>query len=229
MKLLLSAALLATVLAPAGLGQTASRKPAPRAKPGAVTPGGVEQSLMAIQRRWADAVVHRDIVTLKSILADDLSGVDFNGAPWKKEQYLAEVRSGNFKAESATVDDMTVRASLNIAVVTGRYVEKSTYNGKDSSVNARFVEVYAKRTGRWQVVFSQLTSIAPPETVTASGLKYVDIVVGTGASPTLGQIVTVHYTGTLVDGTSLTAPLVESRWSFPLAGGESSRAGMRAL
>lgn len=38
-------------------------------------------------------------------------------------------------------------------------------------------------------------------TVTASGLKYEDVVVGTGASPKTGQRVTVHYTGTLVNGT----------------------------
>ena len=39
------------------------------------------------------------------------------------------------------------------------------------------------------------------ETVTtASGLKYIDEKVGTGASPTAGKKVTVHYTGTLVDG-----------------------------
>ena len=35
---------------------------------------------------------------------------------------------------------------------------------------------------------------------TASGLEYVDEVVGDGASPSTGQKVTVHYTGTLLDG-----------------------------
>lgn len=38
-------------------------------------------------------------------------------------------------------------------------------------------------------------------TTTASGLKYEDKVVGTGASPQKGQRVSVHYTGKLVDGT----------------------------
>jgi peptidylprolyl isomerase len=42
---------------------------------------------------------------------------------------------------------------------------------------------------------------AGPEIVTASGLKYVDIVQGNGSSPRLGQTVVVHYTGTLEDGT----------------------------
>lgn len=35
---------------------------------------------------------------------------------------------------------------------------------------------------------------------TDSGLKYVDTVVGTGPSPKAGQEVTVHYVGTLTDG-----------------------------
>jgi peptidylprolyl isomerase len=38
-------------------------------------------------------------------------------------------------------------------------------------------------------------------TTTASGLKYIDEVEGTGASPKIGQNVTVHYTGTLTNGT----------------------------
>ncbi|BDI31292.1 hypothetical protein CCAX7_33430 [Capsulimonas corticalis] len=35
---------------------------------------------------------------------------------------------------------------------------------------------------------------------TASGLQYEDIKVGEGESPQTGQTVTVHYTGTLTDG-----------------------------
>lgn len=35
---------------------------------------------------------------------------------------------------------------------------------------------------------------------TASGLRYVDVIIGKGASPTVGRQVTVHYTGTLENG-----------------------------
>lgn len=38
-------------------------------------------------------------------------------------------------------------------------------------------------------------------TKTPSGLSYTDVVVGTGASPKAGQRCTVHYTGTLENGT----------------------------
>jgi FKBP-type peptidyl-prolyl cis-trans isomerase len=39
------------------------------------------------------------------------------------------------------------------------------------------------------------------EVTTKSGLKYIDLVEGTGASPRQGQPVSVHYTGTLENGT----------------------------
>lgn len=35
---------------------------------------------------------------------------------------------------------------------------------------------------------------------TASGLRYTDVIIGKGASPTVGKQVTVHYTGTLENG-----------------------------
>jgi peptidylprolyl isomerase len=42
---------------------------------------------------------------------------------------------------------------------------------------------------------------AGKEVTTTSGLKYIDEVVGTGETPKSGQTVSVHYTGTLEDGT----------------------------
>jgi peptidylprolyl isomerase len=41
---------------------------------------------------------------------------------------------------------------------------------------------------------------AGTEVATASGLKYIDMVEGTGATPQKGQTVVVHYTGTLENG-----------------------------
>ncbi len=43
--------------------------------------------------------------------------------------------------------------------------------------------------------------IAGPEITTPSGLKYSDVVVGTGATPLRGQTMVVKYTGWLADGT----------------------------
>ena len=49
------------------------------------------------------------------------------------------------------------------------------------------------------------------EIVTASGLKYVDEVVGTGESPSPGKMVTVHYTGWLENGTKFDSSVDRGR------------------
>lgn len=51
------------------------------------------------------------------------------------------------------------------------------------------------------IIFRGVGSSTQGEVTTTSGLKYIDEVVGTGASPKPGQNVTVHYTGTLENGT----------------------------
>ncbi|MEM8603702.1 MAG: FKBP-type peptidyl-prolyl cis-trans isomerase [Cyanobacteria bacterium P01_F01_bin.86] len=44
------------------------------------------------------------------------------------------------------------------------------------------------------------TAVSEGVVTTESGLQYEDIVTGTGVMPEVGQQVTVHYTGTLEDG-----------------------------
>ncbi|HXO20182.1 MAG TPA: FKBP-type peptidyl-prolyl cis-trans isomerase [Thermoanaerobaculia bacterium] len=47
----------------------------------------------------------------------------------------------------------------------------------------------------------------PKEVVTRSGLRYVDLKVGEGDEAKAGQIVEVHYTGWLTDGTKFDSSL----------------------
>ena len=57
--------------------------------------------------------------------------------------------------------------------------------------------------------------------VTSSGLEYEDTTVGTGASPTAGQRVTVHYTGWLTNGTKFDSSKDRGKpFSFTIGRGE---------
>ena len=57
-------------------------------------------------------------------------------------------------------------------------------------------------------------------TTTASGLKYEDIKVGTGAQPKNGQTVSVHYTGWLTNGKKFDSSVDRGQpFQFPLGQG----------
>ena len=65
------------------------------------------------------------------------------------------------------------------------------------------------------------TSATPPTpvegaTVTPSGLQYIDLVEGTGASPRVGQDVTVHYKGTFTNGTPFDSSIGKPPMTFKL-------------
>ncbi|NJR67133.1 MAG: FKBP-type peptidyl-prolyl cis-trans isomerase [Leptolyngbyaceae cyanobacterium CRU_2_3] len=56
---------------------------------------------------------------------------------------------------------------------------------------------------------------------TTSGLKYIDLVEGSGAMPTPGQTVKVHYTGTLEDGTKFDSSRDRNRpFEFRIGAGQ---------
>lgn len=57
-----------------------------------------------------------------------------------------------------------------------------------------FMDCYGEKQMNTQTTTSK-------ETETESGLKYIDITKGSGDCPKTGNIVVVHYTGTLTDGT----------------------------
>jgi peptidylprolyl isomerase len=63
-------------------------------------------------------------------------------------------------------------------------------------------------------------AVSGEPTVTASGLQFIDIEVGTGDSPQSGQTVEVHYTGWLADGTKFDSSLDRGEpFSFVIGAG----------
>ena len=108
-------------------------------------------------------------------------------------------------------------------MVTGRatYVREGKPLGTSSHT-----EVWVKRAGVWKAVSwvsipLKASVLGAKAVTTESGLRYEDIVVGTGASPQRGHDVTVHYTGMLVDGTKFDSSLDGGRpFTFQIGVGQ---------
>ena len=64
---------------------------------------------------------------------------------------------------------------------------------------------------------------APKEVVTASGLRITDLEIGTGAEAVSGEVVSVNYRGTLMNGKEFDSSYGRGPFSFPLGGGRVIR------
>ena len=105
--------------------------------------------------------------------------------------------------------ELTADVNLELYDRNRKLIGSSTQGGKlDELINQRLIDygsTYYIRINQTpnQEGFYKFSYDFTPDTPIrkASGLQYVDLVRGTGATPTTGQTVKVQYTGTLLDGT----------------------------
>ncbi len=119
----------------------------------------VQQTLIQLEQEWNRALLAKDYQTVDKIMADDWTGIDFRGMAVTKAETMAELKSGESGNESVELGEMTVKVYGNTAVVIGSDAEKSTYQGKDSSGQYAWMDVFVRMAGRWQAVASQSTKI----------------------------------------------------------------------
>jgi peptidylprolyl isomerase len=200
---ILALVLFVIFITPLALAQARGRRqPGNRVRAGAVTS---EQALLDTERRWAAALKSHDQQWLSRLLADNFVYTDENGKVFDKAQYLEGIAA--MQIDSYKLDDMAAHLCGAGGVVTGVWSGKATAGGKEAGGTFRFTDTFVQRGGRWLALASHETQLGQKGTAmenavsTPSGLKYIDEVAGTGASPTPGQTVTVHYTGWLEDGT----------------------------
>jgi ketosteroid isomerase-like protein len=158
MKRMLLIPVLAVVALALALGQEPAEKKSPGQGKGAGS-GTIEQQIKDLEKQWTDAELKHDAEALDRILADDIVEIDSTGQVQTKAEDLADLKSGESKLESMSVENMKVRVFGNAVVVNGHYTMKGTYKGKDISGEGRFTDVFTKRQGRWQCVSTQMTPI----------------------------------------------------------------------
>ena len=116
----------------------------------------VSQAVQQLEKDWVAAEQSGDTDKLGQILADDWTAWDPQGKKSTKAEFLSALKAGKMKVESMQFGAMDVKVLGNVAVVQGSDTEKSTYDGKDSSGKYVWMDVFAKRDGKWVAVRSQV-------------------------------------------------------------------------
>ena len=93
---------------------------------------------------------------MESLHADDFELINPDGETYPRERYLGEIGSGVLDYTAWVPGDMTVRMYTDVAVV--RYQDERFEVRYDGTVvrtgGLRHTNVYEKRNGRWQIVWS---------------------------------------------------------------------------
>ena len=120
---------------------------------------GTEQVVMGIERELLNAILKGDASASERYLADTYVFTGPDGTVENKAQAIADLKSGDLKLQSASLDGPKVQVYGDTAVVTYSSNDKGTYKGKDISGKTRWTDVFVNQNGRWQVVASHGTML----------------------------------------------------------------------
>ena len=117
------------------------------------------QEVLTVERAWTDAHLRGDVQTLEAIMAFDYVKIQPDGSLSDKPATLASYQPEQRAWELAQGDEYDVRMYGDVAVVIGRWTARGINNGQRFDYAARFLSIYLRRDGRWQMVAEQSTDI----------------------------------------------------------------------
>jgi ketosteroid isomerase-like protein len=109
--------------------------------------------------RFGQAQLSNDTAVLARLVADDYVLVNSDASVQDKEQFLADFHVPGFKIDPYTVQE-PVEKVWGDAAVTGGLVHLSwMQDGRHQTRRVRIVHVWARRDGRWQATYTQVTRV----------------------------------------------------------------------
>jgi hypothetical protein len=113
--------------------------------------------LVAAAADYDRAQVKGDEALLNRLLADDYHLVNGSAQIESKKQFVAESVDPEFKLDPFVVENPLETVWTDGAVLAGEVHLKGQDHGKPFTAHFRFADIWRKRNGAWQVVFTEVT------------------------------------------------------------------------
>ena len=125
----------------------------------AQTANKLEREIIKLEQERVAALTQGKTAKLEQLLADDLTYTHSSGRVDSKAQFLDSLKSGSVKYESMTHSNVKVAVYGNTAVMRGESEMKLLSGGRPVAFRIRFLSVYVKKEGRWQLTAWQSTRL----------------------------------------------------------------------
>jgi len=103
------------------------------------------------------AQVASDRAALERLIAPDYQLHNSQGKVQDKQSFIADQIAPGYKLEPFAIEEKVEKVMGDTAILGGVARARGTSGGEPYDVRLRFIDVWAKRGGRWVVVFSQAT------------------------------------------------------------------------
>ena len=121
---------------------------------------GNAQKIIELDRQRMTAMAEKDIATLNAIIADDLIYCHSSARLDTKQSLIGAMESGATVYTSVVPSDVVAQDFGDAVVLTGVAAISVNSGGNANSFRVRFIDVYANRSGQWQMVTWQSTKLA---------------------------------------------------------------------
>lgn len=115
-----------------------------------------------LDERRAQMVVARDMAGLKALMGDDLLYVHSSATEEDKALYLERIETGYYRYHGLKNLKRAFRVLGDTVMVNGDVRIDVEVKGTVKVVMSRYLQVWAKRDGRWQMVSWQSTPMPAP-------------------------------------------------------------------
>jgi ketosteroid isomerase-like protein len=116
-----------------------------------------EASLLEAARRLALAEQHGDRAALEDLLASDYQGHDPAGRPQDRAGVIGAFTDGSVRVTRQRQGQLSARVIGDVGLVAGVNALEGEERSARFDFRLRFLEVYAWRDERWQLIASQTT------------------------------------------------------------------------
>ena len=130
----------------------------PQTQTGAVRDSQTEE-LLSVERRFDLAQLSADVAALEGILAEGFFLNDFMGGVVVRSELLKYLGEGKLKFQRIEPHDLSVERYGDTGVVTGWTNMKVELQEAASELKSRFLHLYTRNDGSWQMAAAQGTVI----------------------------------------------------------------------
>jgi ketosteroid isomerase-like protein len=106
---------------------------------------------------YDEAQMHGDKAELQRLVADDYTLVNSSGRIQNKAELIADYTAPGYKIEPFEIMEPVEKVWSDGAVMGGVVDLRGTEGGKPFAVKLRFADIWAKRQGKWQVIYTHVS------------------------------------------------------------------------